>query len=195
MPGSADSYNVPRMPIHNEIPVLGITAFSGVGKTTLLRKLIPALSDRGVRVGVVKHTHHDFDIDVPGKDSYDLRKAGAMQTLVASDTRRVFITETPNSPAPRLMELLEQFDPRRVDLILVEGFRREPIPRIELHRPQLRHPLLCVDDDSVIALATDEPITVRVAIPTLDLNLPDQIAEFIVRWGLSLSAARAQAEA
>lgn len=163
------------------LPVLGFAAFSGVGKTTLLRELMPALQAYGLNIGIVKHAHHEFDTDIPGKDSYELRKAGAAQTLVASRKRQALITETPNASEPRLADLVRLLDSSRLDLVLVEGFKGEPIPKIELHRPSLEHPLLCIHNDSVIALATDAPLGRRPTIPLLDLNRPDQIANFVLQ--------------
>ncbi|MFL6712642.1 MAG: molybdopterin-guanine dinucleotide biosynthesis protein B, partial [Sulfurifustis sp.] len=112
-------------------PILGIAAYSGTGKTTLLRKILPQLRGRGLRVAVVKHAHHSFDTDVPGKDSYELRKAGAVQMLVASRHRWALITETGDANEPRLDELLGQLDQSNLDLILVEGFKAEAFPKIE----------------------------------------------------------------
>lgn len=162
------------------VPVLGVAAYSGTGKTTLLRKVLPQLRGRGLRVAVVKHAHHSFDTDVPGKDSYELRKAGATQMLVASRHRWALVTETGDAAEPRLDELLAHLDHAHLDLILVEGFKAEAIPKIELHRPSLGHPLLCTLDHSIIAIATDAPLAVELAIPKLDLNRPEDITEFIL---------------
>ncbi|MFL6646674.1 MAG: molybdopterin-guanine dinucleotide biosynthesis protein MobB [Sulfurifustaceae bacterium] len=163
-------------------PILGIAAYSGTGKTTLLRKILPQLRGRGLRVAVVKHAHHSFDTDVPGKDSYELRKAGAVQMLVASRHRWALITETGDANEPRLDELLGQLDQSNLDLILVEGFKAEAFPKIELHRPSLGHPLLCVLDRSILAIATDAPLAVEPRIPVLDLNRPGGIVDFILRF-------------
>lgn len=162
------------------VPVLGIAAYSGTGKTTLLRKMLPLLRARGLRVAMVKHAHHSFDTDVPGKDSYELRKAGATQMLVASRHRWALVTETGDAAEPRLEELLDRLDHSSLDLILVEGFKAESFPKIELHRPILGNPLLCTLDPSIIAIATDAPIDVALRIPALDLNRPQHIVEFIL---------------
>lgn len=106
-------------------PLLGIAAYSGTGKTTLLKQLIPLLRQREIRVGLIKHTHHDMDVDTPGKDSYELRKAGADQTLVASDRRWALMTETPEQLPLDLHYLASRFDSDKVDVILVEGFKHE----------------------------------------------------------------------
>ena len=164
-----------------KIPLIGFCAFSGTGKTTLLKKLIPILRQRGIRLAVIKHSHHDFEIDHPGKDSYELRKAGANQLLIASQHRIVHITELEErADAPPPKELIGQLDLSTVDIVLVEGYRHEAFPKIELHRPALKKPLIFPDDDSVIAIASDEPIAPGDrAIPRLDLNNVSMIAEFI----------------
>jgi molybdopterin-guanine dinucleotide biosynthesis protein MobB len=161
------------------IPVLGFAAFSGTGKTTLLKQLLPLLRNAGIRVSMIKHAHHDFDIDKPGKDSYELRKAGARQVLIASDRRRALITEYETPCEPRLQELVEQIDIGACDLVLVEGFRHVPFNKIELHRPSLERPLLFPNDDSVIAVASDAPIDTG-TLPLLDINDVGAIAKFII---------------
>ena len=142
------------------VPVLGVAAYSGTGKTTLLRKVLPQLRARGLRVAVIKHAHHSFDTDVPGKDSYELRKAGATQMLVASRHRWALVSETGDGPEPRLETLLDRLDYKNIDLILVEGFKTEHFPKIELHRPSLGQPLLYQLDRSIVAIATDAPLPV-----------------------------------
>lgn len=165
-------------------PVLGFAAYSGTGKTTLLERLIPALARHKVRVALVKHAHHEFDIDKPGKDSWRLRKAGANQVLIASRQRWALMTEQEEDlPEPHLDELLGRLDPDRFDLVLVEGFKHEPIPKIELHRPALGKPLLYPQDSRIIALATDEPADLPPGAPTLlDLNDVEAIADFVARF-------------
>ncbi len=163
-------------------PLLGFCAYSGTGKTTLLKKLIPLLRQQGMRIGVIKHSHHDFEIDQPGKDSYELRKAGAQQMLIASQYRIAQITELENqTDAPPLKEILTRLDTSALDLILVEGYRHEKFPKIELHRPSLKKPLIFPGDDSVIAIATDEKSAIANAgkLPLLDLNSVEAIADFI----------------
>jgi molybdopterin-guanine dinucleotide biosynthesis protein B len=163
------------------IPLLGIVAYSGTGKTTLLKQLIPLLAQCGVRVGLIKHSHHNVDVDTPGKDSYELRKAGALQTMVASSQRWALMTETPEaSDDPDLFSLASRFDSNRVDLILVEGFKHESVPKIALYRAAVGKPLDKLIDHYVIALASDQPVTTTV--PQLDLNNPSLIAIFIAHW-------------
>lgn len=161
-------------------PLIAIAAYSGTGKTTLLKQLIPLLRERHIRVGLIKHTHHDMDIDKPGKDSYELRKAGADQTLVASDRRWALMTETPEQQPLSLHYLASRFDQNNVDLILVEGFKHEPISKIILYRAEIGRPLEEMLDKHVIAVASDRALDF--AGDRLDINDPASIAEFIVRW-------------
>jgi len=161
------------------LPVIGFAAFSGTGKTTLLKKLIPLLRAGGLRPGIVKHAHHRVEFDVPGKDSYELRKAGAGQVLLASERRWALMAEEPEAAAPGLSVLLERLDTTVLDLVLVEGFRHLPFPKIELHRPSQGKPLLCLDDETVIAIAADGEIRRPLSLPLLDLNDPVAIMEFI----------------
>ena len=166
--------------IDSPTPILGFAAFSGTGKTTLLTQLIPLLKDKGLRIGMIKHAHHNFDIDTPGKDSYELRKAGAGQMLIASQRRWALMVETPQqSGDPDLNELIRQLDHDKLDLILVEGFKHVRFAKIELHRPSLGKTLLFPDDDSIIAIATDQPDLINTELPKLALNDPALIADFI----------------
>jgi len=162
-------------------PVLGFAAFSGTGKTTLLVQLIPLLQRQGLRIAMIKHAHHDFDIDSPGKDSYRLRKAGAGQLMIASNRRRALITEHSTPCEPQLEELVGALDLDSVDLVMVEGFRHVPFAKIELHRPSLGHPLLCREDRSIFAVASDAPLDCA-GLPRLDINRVEDIASFILDW-------------
>lgn len=162
-----------------QVPILGFAAFSGTGKTTLLKKIIPLLRARQLNVGLIKHSHHSFEIDYPGKDSYELRKAGANPVMLSSSRRRAIIMEHPEIREPSLAEELAFFDRTGLDLILVEGFKRELIPKIELHRPALGKPLLFPGDDTIIAIASDTEPAVTPGIPKLDINDPEQIVRFI----------------
>ena len=166
-------------------PILGFAAISGTGKTTLLLRLIPLLRTRGLRIGLIKRAHHSFDTDVPGKDSYALRKAGASRVLVGSDHRWALVVENDPPREPTIADMLSGICAGDLDLVLVEGFKSAPIPKIEIHRPRLGHPLLAVDDPYVIAVATDNPEFVMVDRPLLDLNRPEQVAQFIHRWFLA----------
>ncbi len=162
-----------------KIPVLGFAAASGTGKTTLLIKLIPVLKQNGLRIGLIKHSHHDFEIDRPGKDSFRLREAGASPVMLVSRYRRAMITEFTPEKEPRLDDQLKQFDPSELDLILVEGFKAEKFPKIELHRPALNKPLLYPNDPDIIAIATDVALETPAYLNQLDLNQPEMIAAFI----------------
>ncbi len=163
------------------LPLIGFSAYSGTGKTTLLTHLLPLLREQGLRAAVIKHAHHLFDIDHPGKDSHELRRAGAAQMLIASHRRMALVTEyEADHPEPTLEEALRAIDPARLDLVLVEGFKRADFPKIELHRPALGKPLLCLNDPNIIAIASDAEVPgAPASLPRLDLNQPAAIADFI----------------
>ncbi len=162
------------------LPLVGFSAYSGTGKTTLLLKLIPLLKSRGLAIGMVKHAHHSFEIDQPCKDSYELRQAGADQMLVASRRRMALIKEFSEAQEePLLEDLLCYLDPAGLDLVLVEGFKQAAFPKIELHRAGRRVPLLHPQDPHIIAIASDTPV--ETALPQFDINQPGQIADFILR--------------
>lgn len=167
------------------VPILGFAAASGTGKTTLLVQLIPILRQQGLKVGLIKHSHHSFDIDHPGKDSFRLREAGATPVMLVSRKRRAIITEFDSQDEPRLDEQLKAFEQTGLDLILVEGFKSEPIPKIELHRPSLNKPVLYPEDPHIIAIASDCPLAVPNRLAWLDINQPHRIAEFILNWMVS----------
>jgi len=165
---------------HAHIPLIGFAAFSGTGKTTLLTRLIPILKQKGLRIGLIKHGHHNFDIDIPGKDSFRLREAGASPVMIVSRQRRAMITEINPEQEPRLDDQLKLFDQSALDLILVEGFKAEFFPKIELHRAGLNHPLLYPNDPDIIAIATDSTLSVPAYLTQLDINRPEDIAAFII---------------
>jgi len=180
--GDADDLRRPGR-IAFGVPLVGFAAYSGTGKTTLLLQLLPLLKARGLRVAMVKHAHHSFEVDQPGKDSMRLRQAGADQMLIASSKRVALIKEHPaERPEPRLSELLQMLAPHELDLVLVEGFKREPIPKIELHRAALGQPFLYPQDPHIIALATDADAAPEDAagLPHLPLQEPERIVEFIL---------------
>ena len=160
-------------------PILGFAAYSGVGKTTLLKQLIPLLTEKGLRVAMIKHAHHDFDIDKPGKDSYELRQAGADQLLITSAKRRALMIENPVEKDPVLNNELKYLHQEDTDLILVEGFRHESFAKIELFRPATGHEPLYISDKDIIAVATDDKLPQATALPVLDINDPKAIADFI----------------
>ena len=165
------------------LPLIGLCAYSGTGKTTLLTQLIPILKQSNLRIGVVKHAHHNFDIDHPGKDSYEFRQAGAEQVAVASHKRVAWIKEyKANKNEPALSDALAALDIKDLDLVIAEGFKSENFAKIELHRPSLGQPLMCTHDKNIIALATDAHVTATPAPHLLDLNNVHQIAEFIISY-------------
>lgn len=162
-------------------PILAIAAWSGTGKTTLLKALIPALCAKGIRPGLIKHTHHDMDVDIPGKDSYELRKAGASQTLVASDKRWALMTETPDERPLDLHYLLSRMDHSVLDLVLLEGFKHDAVPKIVLFRSDAGHSIHELTlDQYVIAVASDVPLELNV--PLLNLNDTAGLVSFIETW-------------
>ncbi len=171
-------------------PVLGFAAYSGTGKTTLLVKLLPLMKLQGLRVALIKQTHHDFEIDKPGKDSYELRKAGACQVLLASEQRCAVITEYQQSTPPNLKTLIAQLDLENIDLIMVEGFKHLSFPKIELYRPSTGNKCLYIEDASVIAVASDKQLETGM-LPLLNINEPEEVAGFINRWLDVQSAAAA----
>ena len=160
-------------------PILGFAAASGTGKTTLLTQLIPLLKQKGLAVGLIKHSHHNFEMDKPGKDSFRLREAGANPVMLVSSHRRAMITEFFPAAEPRLADQLFAFNALKLDLILVEGFKAEDFPKIELHRAALNSALLYPHDPAIIAVASDSPLTLPAALLRLDLNNPAMIAAFI----------------
>jgi len=163
-------------------PLLGFCAYSGTGKTTLLTRLIPIFREKGLKIGIVKHAHHQFDIDQPGKDSYELRKAGANEIMVSSAKRWALVHEyREKRDNTKLEELLQLMSLEELDLVFVEGFKHEPLAKIELNRPSLGNPFLYPSDSSIIAIAMDQIPNKEVELPILDLNNGDQIAEFITK--------------
>jgi molybdopterin-guanine dinucleotide biosynthesis protein B len=156
--------------------IIGLVGWSGAGKTTLLRRLIPTLIARGLRLSTLKHAHHSFDIDQPGKDSWEHRQAGATEVLVGSARRWALMHELRSDPEPRLPDLLARMQP--VDLVLVEGFKRERHPKIEVYRAANDKPLLHPGDPSIIAIAADI-VLANAAIPHRHLDDIDGIANVI----------------
>jgi molybdopterin-guanine dinucleotide biosynthesis protein B len=160
--------------------VFGIAGYSGSGKTTLIERVLPLLTVRGVRVGVIKHTHHDFDIDRPGKDSWRAREAGAAAVLLASDHRTAVLTEHRDTP-PRLEDLLNTLP--QCDLVLVEGYKREAIPKLEVRRAETAKPWLFPDDPTILVVASD--VAPPDGFPRIDLDAVQQLADFILDHALS----------
>lgn len=158
--------------------IFGLCGWSGSGKTTLLTRLIPCLTARGLRVSTIKHAHKGFDIDRPGKDSYQHRAAGAAEVLVASPQRWALLHENPpDAPEPELADLLTRLTP--VDLVLVEGFKRDPHPKLEVWRAATGKPLLAPDDPHIVAVASDGPVP-GCPVPVLDLNNAEAVAALVI---------------
>jgi molybdopterin-guanine dinucleotide biosynthesis protein B len=156
--------------------VFGFTGRSGSGKTTLIENLIPIFTGRGLRVSVIKHTHHEFDVDRPGKDSWRQRQAGATEVLLTSDARWVLMHELRGAPEPELPEQLAHLSP--CDLVLVEGFKQQPIPKLEVWRAGNNTPLLQPTDATIVAIAADAKLDV--AVPVFGLDQHAAIARFIL---------------
>jgi len=158
--------------------VLGLAGWSGSGKTTLLERLIPALTARGLTISTLKHAHHAFDLDTPGKDSFRHRAAGASEVLVASAQRWALQHELRGAPEPSSRELLARMTP--VDLVLIEGFKREGHEKLEVHRPALGKPPLWPDDPRIVAVAAPLPLP-GCPLPQLPLDDIAAIAAFVIR--------------
>ncbi len=156
--------------------LFGFAGFSGSGKTTLIERLLPRLTGQGLRVSLIKHAHHTFDVDQPGKDSHRHRMAGCTEVLVSSSRRWALMHELRGAPEPTLDELVARLAP--CDLILVEGFKREPIPKLEVHRAAVGEPLLFPHDANIVAVASDGKIDT--ALPCFALDDFDGIAAFVL---------------
>ncbi|GLR03788.1 bifunctional molybdopterin-guanine dinucleotide biosynthesis protein MobB/molybdopterin molybdotransferase MoeA [Vibrio hyugaensis] len=162
------------------IPILGFAAYSGTGKTTLLEALLPKLTEAGLRIGMLKHAHHNFDVDQPGKDSHRLRKAGASQMLISSRNRFALMTETPESES-EFDYLLTRFDEDKLDVVLVEGCKNTAFPKIELHREEVGKPWLHPNDENIIAIASDSG-ELDSELPQMNINDLEAIAQFVIQY-------------
>ena len=164
--------------------VVGFCGYSGSGKTTLVEKLIPALKMRGLRVSVVKHAHHRFDIDHPGKDSFRHREAGALEVVVASPQRLALLREFEQPCELTVHQLIAELNPG-VDWVLVEGFREADLRKIEVWRAATGKPALYPNDDFVVAIATDSPseLPTPTDLPVLDLNNPRAVVDWLLAQG------------
>jgi molybdopterin-guanine dinucleotide biosynthesis protein B len=169
--------------------IIGLAGWSGSGKTTLLTKVIPRIVERGMRVSTLKHAHHDFDIDQPGKDSHSHRVAGATEVLIASERRWALMHELRGEMEPRLRALLQKLSP--VDLVLIEGYKREPHPKLEVHRAAVGQPLLHPNDPSIVAIASDAAL-VGITIPLVHLDDVARIADILIRYAAPFDAAQGE---
>lgn len=165
--------------------IFGFAGYSGSGKTTLIEQLIPLFVKRGLRVSLIKHAHHTFDVDQEGKDSYRHRHAGCSEVLVTSSRRWALMSELRGAPEPGLSEQIRRLSP--CDLLLVEGFKHEHIPKLEVYRAEVGEALIHPHDSNIVAIASDK--SVDTTLPQLDLNAPEAVAEFILgHVGLGKSA-------
>jgi molybdopterin-guanine dinucleotide biosynthesis protein B len=165
--------------------IIGVAGYSGSGKTTLIEKVVPVLVREGLRVSLIKHAHHEFDLDQPGKDSWRHRHAGCSEVLISSSKRWALMHELRGAAEPSLQEQLKHLSP--CDLVIVEGYKNEPIPKVEVHRRAGHTPLLHPDDAHVVAVATDEPL--ETSLPQIDVDDAEAMARFIVQY-LGLDRAR-----
>ncbi len=156
--------------------VFGLAGWSGSGKTTLVTKVIPVLIGRGLKIATIKHAHHEFDIDRPGKDSWLHREAGASEVIVSSGRRWALVHELRSAPEPSLVELLAKLSP--ADLVIVEGFKRQTYPKLEIYRAAVGKPLIYPEDDCIVAIAADVPLP-RAQLPVLMLDEIEGIADVI----------------
>lgn len=157
--------------------IFGLAGWSGSGKTSLMVRLIPVLTGRGITLSTMKHAHHTFEMDREGKDSYEHRMAGATEVLITSARRWALLHELRERPEPSMAEMIARMTP--VDLLLIEGFKREEHDKIEVHRPAVGKPLLHAEDPRVVAVASDQPLD-DVPLPVIDLNDTDAVADFVV---------------
>ncbi len=171
----------------NTMRIIGLAGWSGSGKTTLITKVIPRLMELGVSVSTVKHAHHGFDMDQPGKDSFVHRAAGATEVIISSAKRWAILHELREEPEWDLDALVAKMSP--VDLVLVEGFKRDEIPKMEIYRAANGKPLLHPDDPRIIAVACDSPLPAA-KVPVVDLNDIDAIAELLLKHAVPLADAK-----
>jgi molybdopterin-guanine dinucleotide biosynthesis protein B len=167
--------------------IIGLAGWSGSGKTTLLTKVIPCIVARGLGVSTLKHAHHAFEIDQPGKDSHTHRVAGATEVLVGSERRWALMHELRGRTEPRLSTLLQKLSP--VDLVLIEGYKREPHPKLEVYRASLGQPLLHPNDPSIVAIASDTPLP-GTQIPLVDIDEAERITDLLIRHAAPFDAAQ-----
>lgn len=167
--------------------IIGLAGWSGSGKTTLIKNAIPRLIARGLRVSTIKHTHHRFDLDQPGKDSFIHRESGATEVVISSARRWAVLHELREEEEWKLPALLAKMFP--VDIVLVEGFKRDPyFPKLEVHRPANGKPLLYVEDPHIIAIASDAPLG-NMPLPVIDLNDEEAVVDVLVKYAVPADAA------
>jgi molybdopterin-guanine dinucleotide biosynthesis protein B len=170
--------------------IIGLAGWSGSGKTTLITRLIPRLIARGVKVSTLKHAHHGFDLDQPGKDSFFHRAAGATEVIISSARRWAILHELREEPEWDLRVLVTKMSP--VDLVLVEGFKRDAFPKLEIYRAENGKPLIHPEDPHIVAIASDVELP-QARIPVVDLNDIEAIADLLLKSAIPISAAPATA--
>jgi molybdopterin-guanine dinucleotide biosynthesis protein B len=181
-----DLYGEKKVAAEGAMRIIGLAGWSGSGKTTLITKLIPCLIARGTRVSTLKHAHHGFDLDQPGKDSFVHRAAGATEVIISSAKRWAILHELRGEPEWDLADLVAKMSP--VDLVLVEGFKRDAFPKLEIHRAVNGKPLLHRDDPHIVAVACDSALP-EAKVPVVDLNDIDAIADLLLKHAVPVSAA------
>jgi len=172
-------------PMNGSMRIIGLAGWSGSGKTTLVTKLIPRLLARGLRVSTLKHAHHGFDLDQPGKDSFMHRAAGATEVIISSAKRWAILHELREEPEWDLSALVAKMSP--VDLVLVEGFKRDAFPKLEIHRAANGKPLLHPDDPHIVAVACDSAVP-DTKVPVVDLNDIEAIADLLLKHAVPIDA-------
>ena len=158
--------------------IFGFAGWSGSGKTTLVKAVIPALIAQGLKVSTIKHTHHNFDIDKPGKDSFEHRVAGAHEVVITGAARWALLHENRGEPEPGIETMLARMS--EVDLVLIEGFKSYSHPKMEVFRPEVGKPMICADDTSIVAVAST--ISLDVTIPQIDLDDIEAVADFVINF-------------
>jgi molybdopterin-guanine dinucleotide biosynthesis adapter protein len=176
----------------NKMRIIGLAGWSGSGKTTLVTKVIPRLIARGLKVSTLKHAHHGFDLDQPGKDSFFHRIAGATEVIVSSALRFAILHELREEPEWDLGSLVAKMSP--VDLVLVEGYKRDAFPKLEIHRAANGKPLIHPEDPHIIAVASDTALSAAM-VPVIDLNDVEAIADFLIKHAVPIDAAEALSRA
>ncbi len=164
--------------------IIGLAGWSGSGKTTLISKVIPCLLARGLRVSTLKHAHHGFDLDKPGKDSFIHRTSGATEVIISSARRWAVLHELRDEPEWNMPDLVAKMSP--VDLVLVEGYKREPHPKLEVYRASVGKPLLHKEDPGIVAIATDTPLP-DATVPVVDLNDIEAIADLLLKYAVPIA--------
>jgi molybdopterin-guanine dinucleotide biosynthesis adapter protein len=173
-------------PAKGPMRIIGLAGWSGSGKTTLIKKLIPSLIARGLKVSTLKHAHHGFDLDQPGKDSFFHRAAGATEVIISSAKRWAILHELREEPEWDLGELVTKMSP--VDLVLVEGFKRDKFPKLEIHRAANGKPLIHPDDPHVVAIASDVALP-KAKVPVIDLNDVETIIDLLLQRAVPMAVA------